>query len=52
MCYMPPPCPVPYGNRACSGGSVEASLTYVIDNQGLETEKHYPYKAKVNPFNI
>ena len=41
--------PVPYGNRACSGGSVETSLMYIIDSGGLNTENYYPYKERVSP---
>ena len=43
--------PVPYGNRACSGGSVETSLMYIIDSGGLNTENYYPYKERVIPSN-
>ena len=43
--------PVPYGNRACSGGSVETSLMYIIDSGGLDTDKYYPYKEKVCQYN-
>ncbi|CAI8044438.1 Procathepsin L (Fragments), partial [Geodia barretti] len=39
-------CSVPYGNRACSGGSVETSLMYVIDSGGLDTDTYYPYKER------
>ena len=42
---------VPYGNRACSGGSVETSLMYVIDSKGLDTEGYYPYKERVSVLN-
>ena len=33
-----------YGNLACSGGTQDAAMDYVID-YGLETEAEYPYTA-------
>ena len=48
-CVLVSMCAVPYGNRACSGGSVETSLMYVIDVSGLDTEEYYPYKERVSP---
>ena len=32
---------------ACSGGSQEASILFVIDNDGIATEKSYPYIENV-----
>lgn len=39
---------VPYGNHGCSCGDVNNAFMYVIDNQGLDTNKVYPYVARVN----
>ena len=39
---------VPYGNSGCSGGSQEMAILYVIDNDGIATEKSYPYTENVS----
>lgn len=38
---------VPYGNNGCSCGDVTNSFKYIIDN-GLDTEKDYPFISRVN----
>lgn len=34
-----------YNNSGCNGGTVAASLTFVSDNHGIDTEQSYPYQA-------
>lgn len=40
-------CSRKYGNDGCNGGYVYKAFQYVIDNQGIASEKLYPYKGKV-----
>uniref|UniRef100_A0A1X7VRP3 Peptidase C1A papain C-terminal domain-containing protein n=1 Tax=Amphimedon queenslandica TaxID=400682 RepID=A0A1X7VRP3_AMPQE len=35
-----------YGNRGCQKGSVEYSYYYIIDNNGVDTKRSYPYRGK------
>ena len=37
----------PYGNSGCNGGNMYKVYQYIIDNQGVDTEKSYPYSRKV-----
>lgn len=36
-----------YGNKGCSGGSREVAILYVVDNNGIDTSKSYPYIESV-----
>ncbi|XP_047531379.1 cathepsin L-like [Vanessa atalanta] len=38
-------CSAAYGNNGCKGGFVANSFTYIRDNEGINTEASYPYKA-------
>ena len=48
VCVCVPLHVVPYGNRGCSGGSLEVSILYVIDNEGIDTSQSYPYTEYVS----
>jgi len=38
-------CSSAYGNYGCSGGLIDTSYQYIIDNKGVDTEDSYPYEA-------
>ncbi|UYV60944.1 hypothetical protein LAZ67_1002895 [Cordylochernes scorpioides] len=34
------------GNAGCSGGDIDAAYTYVMENNGIDTDESYPYLAE------
>uniref|UniRef100_A0A8C9V0K8 Cathepsin S, ortholog 1 n=1 Tax=Scleropages formosus TaxID=113540 RepID=A0A8C9V0K8_SCLFO len=40
-------CSTSYGNHGCNGGHMRNALNYVMKNKGIDSDKFYPYKAKV-----
>ena len=38
---------VSFGNHGCSGGTIENTFMYIIENGGVDLDKYYPFKARV-----
>lgn len=36
-----------YNNSGCTAGTVAASLKFVLDNHGIDTEQSYPYRGSI-----
>jgi cathepsin L len=41
-------CSAEYGNAGCEGGNYRTVYKYIIENQGIDTQSSYPYKALKN----
>ncbi|XP_044305202.1 cathepsin S [Varanus komodoensis] len=39
-------CSTMYGNHGCHGGYITSAFKYIIDNNGIDSEAFYPYKAQ------
>ncbi|KAL3884399.1 hypothetical protein ACJMK2_024538 [Sinanodonta woodiana] len=42
-------CSFKEGNKGCKGGLMDKSFTYIKNNNGINTEKAYPYEAREGP---
>ncbi|KAJ8935479.1 hypothetical protein NQ314_012771 [Rhamnusium bicolor] len=39
-------CTFEYGNDGCAGGNMNVAFEYVHNNDGIDSEEHYPYEGK------
>lgn len=42
-------CSTSYGNLGCKGGYITKAYSYIIRNNGIDSESFYPYKHQVGP---
>ena len=45
-------CTKSYGNQGCHGGWMDNSFKYIRDNKGIDSERGYPYYARVSLYII
>lgn len=39
-------------DKGCHGGKMDHAYQYIISNDGIDTERGYPYRAKVNEYDV